>query len=141
MKFPKITNSKKQRRGVAAVEFAIVAPVLLFILFGMVEISRYLTAVHATTGAAREVVRLAAVGGADSITALSVAKRFMEDSNFRSNSVTVEIEQNDISGVRGLQTFNAVVSIKFSDVSVIGDPFDFGINDVQGHSAMLVPDD
>lgn len=139
----KISKLKKQRRanrsrGVAAVEFAIVAPLLLLILFMMIESSRYLTALHATTGAAREAVRLTAVAGGDSQSVTDLAKKFMEQSSFKTESVAVTVETTD-SGVAGMQTYTAVVSIDYSDVSVIGDPFNFSISKVRGYSAMLAP--
>jgi hypothetical protein len=49
-------------RGTAAVEFALVLPVLLFILFGIIDFGRALNAQIVLTQAAREGARLAAVG-------------------------------------------------------------------------------
>ena len=52
----------RNRFAVAAVEFAIVAPFLLLLVFMMIEASRFLTSLNVTAGAAREVARLVAVG-------------------------------------------------------------------------------
>jgi TadE-like protein len=49
-------------RGSAAVEFALVLPVLLLILFGIIDFGRALNAQIELTGAAREGARLAALG-------------------------------------------------------------------------------
>jgi Flp pilus assembly protein TadG len=49
-------------RGTAAVEFALVLPLLLFILFGIIDFGRALNAQIVLTQAAREGARLAAVG-------------------------------------------------------------------------------
>jgi Flp pilus assembly protein TadG len=49
-------------RGAAAVEFALVLPVLLLILFGIIDFGRALNAQIELTGAAREGARLAALG-------------------------------------------------------------------------------
>ncbi len=143
MRFPKLHKSKHvsttAHRGVAAVEFAIIAPVLLLILFFMIESSRYLTAVHATTGAAREAVRLVAVAGADETAALAQAKTFMENSGFITDRVNIDIA-DDTTGVPGLVSFTATVTIPFSDVSIVGDPFNLNVTEVRGDSAMVVPE-
>lgn len=49
-------------RGVAAVEFALVLPLLLLILFGIIDFGRALNAQITITQAAREGARLEAVG-------------------------------------------------------------------------------
>jgi len=147
IRFPKISRSKnvsgprksgRRRLGVAAVEFAVIAPVLLGILFLMIESSRYLTALHATTGAAREVARQASVAGVDATAALTLAKDFMGDSNFKSTNVSVMIESKE-SAVSGLISYSATVTIPFADVSVVGDPFNLDVTEVRGQSAILAP--
>ena len=49
-------------RGAAAVEFALVLPVLLLVLFGMIDFGRALNAQIMVTQAAREGARLGALG-------------------------------------------------------------------------------
>ena len=49
-------------RGAAAVEFALVLPLLLLVLFGIIDFGRALNAQLTLTQAAREGVRLAALG-------------------------------------------------------------------------------
>lgn len=141
MKFPKLLRSKNAslstRCGVAAVEFAIVAPLLLLVLFLMIETSRYLTAVHATTGAAREAARLSGVAGADDTAALAQVKSFMSTSGFKTDSVKLVVESEE-TAVPGLRGFTATVTIPFSDVSVVGDPFNLNVTEVRGESAIMV---
>jgi Flp pilus assembly protein TadG len=55
---------KSRERGAAAVEMALVLPVLLLIIFGIVDFGRMLNAQITITQAAREGARVAAVGGA-----------------------------------------------------------------------------
>jgi Flp pilus assembly protein TadG len=50
-------------RGAAAVEFALVAPVLVVLLFGIVEYSKVFSAQSALSAAAREGVRVVALNG------------------------------------------------------------------------------
>lgn len=49
-------------RGAAAVEFALLLPVLLFLVFGIIDFGRALNAQITLTQAAREGARLAALG-------------------------------------------------------------------------------
>ena len=55
--------SRRQDRGAAAVELAIVLPVLLLVLFGLIDFGRAFNANMALTQAAREGARVAALGG------------------------------------------------------------------------------
>jgi Flp pilus assembly protein TadG len=55
-------NRKASDRGSVAVEFALVLPALLLILFGIIDFGRALNAQISLTGAAREGARLAALG-------------------------------------------------------------------------------
>jgi Flp pilus assembly protein TadG len=56
------SSRKTSDRGTAAVEFALIVPVLLLIIFGIIDFGRALNAQISLTGAAREGVRLAALG-------------------------------------------------------------------------------
>jgi len=134
----KSQSIRQNRSGVAAVEFAIVAPLLLLILFGMIETSRFLSARHAVTGAAREVARRVAVTGADQATAEQVAREFLDRSGFSTDSV--EVFQEPLpSEVPNMRLVTVDVSISFNDVSLVGDPFNFAAARVQGFSSMLGP--
>lgn len=69
-----LSSSRKARdRGTAAVEFALVLPVLLLIVFGIIDFGRALNAQITLTGAAREGVRLAALGYPDAAVQARVA--------------------------------------------------------------------
>jgi Flp pilus assembly protein TadG len=54
-------RTARLRRGVAAVEFAVVAPVLLLLIFGIIELGRALMVQHVLSEAARDSARYAVV--------------------------------------------------------------------------------
>ncbi len=62
MNRPTARGRTARDRGSVAVEFALVLPVLLLILFGIIDFGRALNAQIELTGAAREGARLAALG-------------------------------------------------------------------------------
>ncbi|MDA8563437.1 pilus assembly protein [Mariniblastus sp.] len=131
-------SSRGRRKGVAAVEFAVVAPIFFTMIFLMVESSRYLMALHATTGAARSAARAIAVAGVSDSDATKIAKDYMSASSFPKDTVTLDIDREP-STVSDFDQISCTVTIDFDDVSVIGDPFSIGASEVTGRSAMLSP--
>ncbi|HUB38783.1 MAG TPA: TadE family type IV pilus minor pilin [Streptosporangiaceae bacterium] len=59
---PPSSGRKVRDRGTAAVEFALVLPLLLLIVFGIIDLGRALNAQITLTEAAREGARLEAIG-------------------------------------------------------------------------------
>ena len=55
---------RKKRRGAAAVEFAVVAPIFLLLVFGMIEYGRMVMVQQVLTNASREGARCAVLDGA-----------------------------------------------------------------------------
>jgi len=99
-------------RGAAAVEFAIVLPILLLIVFGIIDFGRLLNAQITLTQAAREGARLAAVGQPNVVSRTQAAAG-------RLSPVTVTVTS---CAVGAGPTANAVVSVSypFSFVTPIG---------------------
>lgn len=137
-KLARRTSERGNRRGVAAVEFATVAPLIILMIFLMIESSRYLMALHATTGAARAAARATAVGGVSLSEATTIAQNYMSASSFSSDSVTLEVD-TEPSAVADMDQISCTVRIDFAAVSVVGDPFSIGASSVAGFSAMLSP--
>ncbi|WP_113719564.1 TadE/TadG family type IV pilus assembly protein [Arthrobacter dokdonensis] len=69
----RLTSRLGSERGAAAVEFALVVPVLLLLLFGIIEFGRVYNAQIELTGAAREGARVMAIGN-DPAAARAAAK-------------------------------------------------------------------
>lgn len=59
MKILKKTHLNRPRSGAVAVEFAVVAPLLLLMLFGIFEYARFLFIYHVTNNACRDAARFA----------------------------------------------------------------------------------
>jgi Flp pilus assembly protein TadG len=63
----KIRRHIQNNRGQSMVEFALVLPLLLLLVFGMIEFGRVFNESLVVTAAAREGARSAAVGGSDTV--------------------------------------------------------------------------
>jgi Flp pilus assembly protein TadG len=131
-----IRNSKSViagRRGAAAVEFAVVAPVLVAIMMGLLQSGRGYEAKNLLDGAAREGARFAAMdrskmantGQTTNQKLINDVKNFLATDGIPKNDVTVTIKDADIptkdfnldDPANDLKLFQVNVSVKYSDVS------------------------
>lgn len=62
------------QRGTSTLEFIVVLPVLLFVLFGIIELSRAWLTLNLATAAAREAARAGVVAPGDSVAAVGDGK-------------------------------------------------------------------
>jgi len=122
------------RRGVVAVEFAIVAPILCAIVFGMVKLGRAFEMQNLLDTAAREGARFASMdrngmltGGLTTNQKLSQdVKNFLASNGIPKNKITVLVKShtnpnadfNLDDPTNDLKLFQVRVSVNFSDVSL-----------------------
>jgi Flp pilus assembly protein TadG len=112
----RLSNSRKARdRGTAAVEFVLVLPALLLIVFGIIDFGRALNAQIVLTGAAREGVRLAALGYPDAAIQARVAAAAPD-----LTGVTVNVAANCPPGAGPAADADVDVSYQFSFITPIG---------------------
>ena len=79
----------RNRRGNAVVEFALIFPLLLVILFGITEFGRAWMTMNVLNTAAREAARLAVVTGPDVPAATAKAQEVCQAAGITPNVVTV----------------------------------------------------
>jgi len=97
------------------VEFALVVPVLLLIVFGIIDFGRALNAQIALTGAAREGVRLAALGYPDAAIQAAVAAAAPD-----LNGVSTSVAASCPPGAGPSANAQVDVSYSFSFITPIG---------------------
>jgi len=136
MKLLRNRSRLRREEGASAVEFAVIAPLLLLFIFGMIECSWLLMALHATTGAARESARAAAVVSASDEDVRETAVRHMRDSFFRVDSLNVQITREP-ARIEGMENITCSVGIDYDDVSILGNPLGFTIENLTGNSSMM----
>ena len=134
------------RRGAVAVEFAFIAPVLLAITLGMVELTRVYDAQYMLQSAAREGARFASMdrdgmladGQSTNEKLTSDVTNFLASSGIPGDSIEVDIlDHNDPSQpfdlddpTNDLKLFDVVVSVPYSSVSYtpVSAPNDYGLS-------------
>lgn len=129
MNRPPSRGRKARDRGSVAVEFALVLPVLLLIVFGIIDFGRALNAQIALTGAAREGARLAALGYPSAAVQARVAAAAPDLSG-----VTVTVAASCPPGAGPAADAQVDVSYPFSFITPIG-----AIADLVGSSGLGAP--
>ncbi|TWT88171.1 TadE-like protein [Pseudobythopirellula maris] len=128
------------RRGAVAVEFAVIAPVLVTIMLGMIELNRVFDAQNLLTSAVREGARMASMdrerisqqGQTMNDLVTSTVKTFLGANGFAPDDVDVSIHFPDDPATdfdlddpaNELELFEVSVKVDYSDVSFM--PVDSG---------------
>jgi len=127
--------SKKQRRGAAAVEFAMVAPVFFLLLFGMVEHGRMVMVQQLLTNATREGARQAVLDGSTTEAVKDVVEQYLANSK-----ITVQRDDITVTPTPSATAFgdpiNVTVSTPFTEVSWLPSPLFLGATELQASSVM-----
>jgi hypothetical protein len=124
-----------ERRGVVAVEFAIVAPILVAITFGLIELGRAFEMQNMLEVAAREGARFASMDRdglldpGESATDKLVAdvKTFLDSNGIAADDVLVEVKDHENPDqdfdlddpANDLKLFEVTVTVDWSNVSVM----------------------
>jgi len=109
------------RRGAAVVEMAVVTPLLLTLVFGIIEFSWAMSVSQSITNAAREGCRTAVIQGT---TTADITGRV--DAYLGSGGVGLEGYWVDITRATTTDpTETVTVSINYSDVSLVGGYFEW----------------
>jgi Flp pilus assembly protein TadG len=116
-------NRSHERRGQALVEFALVIPILLFIVFGILDLGRYVYSLNSLNEAARESARTGSVSLRAECTGLTraacvdfVARARLRTVPLASVAVTTTCEHINPNGSR---TTVALTSCRSNDLLVV----------------------
>jgi Flp pilus assembly protein TadG len=113
---------RKNRRGAAVVEFAIVAPVFFLLVFGMIEYGRMVMVQQILTNASREGARFAVVQSADNTTAVQDTVIDYLQSASIGGTPTVTVDWPASGGSSSSEPVTVTVSIQFGQVSWLPSP-------------------
>ena len=124
-KLDKVCGSyRKKRRGAAAVEFAVVAPVFLLLVFGMIEYGRMVMVQQVITNASREGARAGVLDGSSNADVLSVVDQYLSSGSITGATITVTPTNPEDAEFGDPVT--VTVDIPFSQVSWLPSPMYLG---------------
>ncbi|MBI3864300.1 MAG: pilus assembly protein [Planctomycetia bacterium] len=128
-------TAQDKRRGAAIVEFALVAPVFLTMITGIIELGRAIEVVQILTNASREGAR---VGSYETTTATSTITTTVNSylSQAGITGATTVVSPNTPSGASNGQQVSVTVSIPFASVSWLPSPFFLGGQTLSATSVM-----
>jgi Flp pilus assembly protein TadG len=115
---------RNKRRGAAAVEFAIVAPVFFLLVFGMIEFGRMIMVQQIITNASREGARIAVLDGATTSGVTSQVSNYLDGAGVSGATVSVDPDPPTDAGWGEPVTVD--VTIPFSSVSWLPAPMFVG---------------
>lgn len=106
-----------ERRAAAAVEFAVVMPLFLSMILGMVEIGRGVMVMQALTYAAREGCRVAVLDGSTASTVTAKVDAAMDGASINLPPAIVTITPTNPSSAKYDEPVTVSVQVKYSDVT------------------------
>jgi len=115
---------RRNRKGVAAVEFAVVAPVLFLMILGMIELGRAIMVQQVLTNASREGARVAVLDGTAGTEVHNAVDSYLGRASITGASVTVDPTEPSTAGYGAPVT--VTVQIPFSQVSWLPSPIFLG---------------
>src|SRR5205809_603029 len=113
-------TTRPNRRGAAAVEFAIVAPVLFLLFLGMIEFGRMVMVQQIITNAAREGARIAIIPGATTSQVVTAVNTYLTSTSIKGATATVSPDPT--SATYG-SSITVNVSLPYTAVSWVPSPF------------------
>jgi len=114
-------GGRSLRIGAAVVEFAVVSPVLILVLLGMIECGRMIMVQQSLTTAAREGARAAIVPGTSRAMAKEVVESFL--ARVGVSGAKVRVRNRTTTSVAHGEPITVTVTVPFSRVSWLPKPF------------------
>jgi Flp pilus assembly protein TadG len=114
------TSMRPRRRGVAAVEFAVLLPVIFTLLLGLWEVGRMVEAQQLLTNAAREGGRQASTGQYSNAQIQTIVTQYLAVAGLNTANVQVTVADTtsggDVGNASYLDKLTVTVSIPYKDV-------------------------
>jgi Flp pilus assembly protein TadG len=111
------------RRGTAAAEFAIIGPIVVMLVLGMIEFSRLMMVEEVLTNAAREGCRQAVLTGATTSDATSTVDTYLSGAGISGYTTTVS---PDPSTAQAGTAITVQITVPYSSVTWLPTPIFLG---------------
>ncbi len=112
------------RRGAAVVEFAMVAPVLFLLIFGMIEFGRMVMVQQVLTNASREGARVGILDGATASEVNTTVQNYLSGANINGANITITPTNPSQAGAG--DSVSVTVSVSFNQVTWLPAPIFLG---------------
>jgi Flp pilus assembly protein TadG len=126
--------ARRPRRGAAAVEFALIAPVLFLMIFGMIEFGRAVMVQQILTNASREGARRAILEQTTLSEVETIVGDYLTDTSIPGASVSVSV--NPLSSMGFGDPVTVTCSIPYAQVTWLPTPKFFAGKTLTGRSVM-----
>ena len=124
-KVDKVCRSfRKRRRGAAAVEFAVVAPIFLLLVFGMIEYGRMVMVQQVLTNASREGARRAVLDGSTNQDVVDDVDPYLSSGSI--DGANIPVTPTNPGDAAFGDPVTVSVDIQFSQVSWLPSPMYLG---------------
>jgi len=125
-----------KRSGAAVVEFAIVAPLFVLLIFGMIEYGRMVMVQQVITNASREGARKAVLEGSTTSDVVDTVSEFLQSGALSSEDADISVSPDppESAGAGGAVT--VTVSMEFEDVSWLPTPMYLGSTTLEARTVM-----
>jgi len=127
-------SCRRNRRGVAVVEFAVVAPVFFLLVFGIIEYGRMVMVQQLITNACREGARRAVLDGATTNEVRTSVTTYLAGGSINNPTVTVNPDPPTNAGYGSPVTVS--VTIPFAQVSWLPTPIFLGGKNLSATAVM-----
>lgn len=111
---------RKNRRGAAVVEFALISPLFFLLILGMVEYGRLVMVQQILTNASREGARMAVLDGATKASVENWVSDYLNNTSVSGHTVTVTPANLAAAGYG--EPVTVTVSVTFDQVSWLPSP-------------------
>jgi len=115
---------RRNRRGAAVVEFAVVAPILFLLVFGMIEYGRLVMVQQMLTNASREGARVGVLDGSTTADVENIVDTYLTSATVSGATVTVTPSPPSSAGFG--EPVTVTVDVPFNQVSWLPSPIFLG---------------
>lgn len=129
-------SSRRVRRGAAVVEFAIVAPIFVLFVFGMIEYGRMVMVQQVLTNASREGARVAVLEGATRDEVLDAVIDYCTASRVPITATNITLTPTDPATAGFGDPVTVSLQVPFTEVSWLPSPMYLGAAQLNAASVM-----
>ena len=126
----------RRHRGTAIVEMALILPVFLLLILGLMDASRLFMVASELTVASREGCRIAATNGKTSTDVANYLNTALTNNGIKPSDTTITLSPTSIETTTLGTPITLTLSIPFNKVSYLGTPFLFASSTISISASM-----